>query len=263
RDVDRLRIAGAGGNDLCRRGVVSRDNRRRLRRAGIAEIAAIGIGAGGAEYGATDQRECGDEAAATPRARRVVIDRVFMRIERDVVVLVVVLGLCLLSVVLAVVRPVVVVILGLLVRPNVQLVIETAVGLGLCGRRMVIPARFLARLWARALRGTFAGRLGARGLAGALAGALGPAVLRAADGELRFTRRSALPVVRRGRRRIVRLLLPLARITSPEVGEWIALPEQTGKLGQRIAGTCLLAGPRRLGRATIWITGAIGSACVV
>src|SRR5262249_21356576 len=239
RDVDRLRIAGAGGDDLCRRGLVSRGKRRRRGGAGIAEIAAIGIGAGGAEHGATDQRERGDEAAATPRARRVVIHRVFMRIERDVVVLVVVLGLCLLSVVLAVVRPVVVVILGLLVRPDVQLVIETAVGLGLCGRRIVIPARFLARLLARAM-------------AGALAGALGPAVLRAADGELRFTRRSALPVVRRGRRRIMRLLLPLARITSPEVGEWIALPEQTGKLGQRIAGTCLLAGPPRLGPAAVW-----------
>src|SRR5262249_5169334 len=221
------------------------DDRRRLRRAGIGEIAAIGIGAGGAEHGATNQRERGDEPAATPRARRVVIHRVFVRIERDVVVLVVVLGLRLLSVVLAVVRPIVVVILGLLVRPDVQLVIEAAVGalgLGLCGRRIVILARLLARAMGRAM-----GR------------ALGPAALRAADGELRFARRSALPVVRRGRRRIMRLLLPLARITSPEVGEWIALPEQTGKLGQRIAGACLLAGPRRLGRATMWITGAIGS----
>src|SRR5262249_5840249 len=194
-----------------------------------------------------DQRERGDEAAATPRARRIVIHRVFVWIERDVVVLVVVRGL--LSVVLAVVRPVVVVILGLLVRPDVQLVIETAVGalgLGLCGRRIVILARFLAEFWARLL-------------APLLARALGPAALRAADGELRLTRRSALPVLRRGRRRIMRLLLPLARITSAEVGEWIALPEQTGKLGQRIAGTCLLAGPRPLGPATTWITGAIGS----
>jgi hypothetical protein len=57
----------------------------------------------------------------------------------------------------------------------------------------------------------------------------------------------------------VRFFLPLARIASPEIGEWIALPEQTGKLGQRIAGTCLLARPRRLGRATIWIIGAITS----
>jgi hypothetical protein len=57
----------------------------------------------------------------------------------------------------------------------------------------------------------------------------------------------------------VRFSLPLARIASPEIGEWIALPEQTGKLGQRIAGTCLLARPRRLGRATIWIIGAITS----
>jgi hypothetical protein len=57
----------------------------------------------------------------------------------------------------------------------------------------------------------------------------------------------------------VRFSLPLARIASPEIGEWIALPEQTGKLGQRIARTCLLAGPRRLGRATIWIIGAITS----
>jgi hypothetical protein len=57
----------------------------------------------------------------------------------------------------------------------------------------------------------------------------------------------------------VRFSLPLARIASPEIGEWIALPEQTGKLGQRIAGTCLLARPRRLSRATIWIIGAITS----
>src|SRR5262249_57737697 len=124
----------------------------------------------------------------------------------------VVVGVCLVSVVLAVVRPVVVVILGLLVRPNVQLVIETAVGLGLCGRRMVIPARFLARLLARAM-------------AGALAGALGPAVLRAADGELRLTRRRALPMVRRGRRRIARLFAPFARITSPQARDRIVPPQ--------------------------------------
>src|SRR5262249_60542012 len=73
-------------------------------------------------------------------------------------------------------------------------------------------------------------------------------------GKLRSARRAALPVLRRGRRRVVRFLLLLARIASPEVGEWIALPEQTGKLGQRIAGACLLARPWRLGRAAIWIT---------
>jgi hypothetical protein len=88
---------------------------------------------------------------------------------------------------------------------------------------------------------------------------LGPTARRIACGKLRFTRRGGLPVLRRGRRRVVCFVLPLARMTSAEVGEWIALPEQTGKFGQRIAGTCLLARPRRLGRATIWIIGAIGS----
>ena len=145
------------------------------------------------------------------------------------------------SIVLAVVSPVVVVMLGLLVRPEMQLVIETAVGasaLGLRSRMRVIPARGVARRMARPLA---------------------PAALRIAGGKLRLTRRDTLPVVRRGRRRVVRLLLPLARMTSAEVGEWIALPEQTGKLGERIASACLLARPRRLGRATIWIAGAIGS----
>src|SRR5262249_56168593 len=125
------------------------------------------------------------EPAATARARRVVIHRVCVRIERDAVVLVVVLGLCLLSVLLAVVRPVVVVILGLLVRPDVQLVIETAVGalgLGLCGRRIVILARFLARLSARLL-------------ARAVARPLGPAALRTAPRQLRFTPPRAPPIL--------------------------------------------------------------------
>src|SRR5262249_25837369 len=206
---------------------------------GIAVIAAIGIGTGGAEHGATDEGERGGKAAATPRARRVVIHRVVARIERDVV-LVVVLGR--LSVVFGVVRLLVVVMLGLLVRPEMQLAIEPAVGasaLGLRSRRMrVIPARGVARRMTRPLA---------------------PAALRVDGGKLRLMRRGALPVVRRGRWRVVRLLLPLARMTSPEVSEWIALPEQTCKLGQRIAGACLLARPRRLGCATIWITGAIGS----
>jgi hypothetical protein len=48
-------------------------------------------------------------------------------------------------------------------------------------------------------------------------------------------------------------------MTSAEVGEWIALPEQMGKLGARIASACVFAQPRRLGRATVWITGAIES----
>src|SRR6516162_914186 len=111
RGVARLRIAGALGHDLCRRRVVGRDDRRRLGRTGIAVIAPVGIGAGGAEHGATDDGERGGEAA-TPRARRVVIRLVFMRLERHVV-LVGVLGL--LSVVLAAIRAVVVVVLALLV----------------------------------------------------------------------------------------------------------------------------------------------------
>ena len=118
------------------------------------------------------------------------------------------------------------------------LVIDAALGAPtrrLRGRGMsVIPARRIARPLARAAR-------------------------RIAGGKLRVAHRGALPVLRRGRRRVVRVLLPLARIASPEIGERIALPEQAGKLGQRIAGTCLLTRPRRLGRATIWITGAIGS----
>src|SRR5262249_45187324 len=177
-------------DDVGWRGVVSRDDRRRLRRAGVAVIAAIDMGTGGAEHGATDEGERGGEAAATPRARRVVIRRVVARVERDVV-LVVALGR--LSVVLADGRLLVGVIVTLLVRPDVQLVIEAAVGasaLGLRSRRMrVIPARGLARL------------------------VLDPAVRRIAGGKLRFARRGALPVVRRGRRRVVRLLLPLARMT--------------------------------------------------
>jgi hypothetical protein len=96
-----------------------------------------------------------------------------VRIERGVVLAV--LGR--LSIVLAVVRPVVVVMLGLLVRPEMRLVIETAVGtsaLGLRSRRMrVIPARGVARRMARPLA---------------------PAELCIAG----------------GRRRVVRLLLPLA-----------------------------------------------------
>src|SRR5262249_60016947 len=105
-----------------------------------------------------------------------------------------------LSIVLAVGRPVVVGMLGLLVRPEMQLVIETAVGasaLGLRSRRMrVIPARGVARLVLR------------------------PAVLRVDGGKL--MRRGALPVVRRGRRRVVRLLLPPARMTSPRGRAWLA-----------------------------------------
>ena len=88
---------------------------------------------------------------------------------------------------------------------------------------------------------------------------LAPAALRIASGKLRLTHRGALPVARRGRRGVVRLLLALARMNSAGVGEWIALPEQTGKLGERIAAAYLLARPRRLGRATVWITGAVES----
>ena len=216
----------------------------------MAEIASVGIGAGGAEHGATDEGERSGEAAATPRARRVVIHLVFVRLERDVV-LVGVLGL--LSVVLAAIRVVVgvvlalvVVVLALLVRPVLGLVIDAALGApirGLRGRGLgVIAARRIARPVARRI-----------------ARLLGRAARRIAGGKLRFAHRGALPVLRRGRRRVMRVLLPLARIASPEIGEWIALPEQTGKLGQRIAGTCLLARPRRLSRATIWIIGAIGS----
>src|SRR5262249_51207977 len=83
-----------------------------------------------------------------------------------------------------------------------------------------------------------------RPVARRIARLLGRAARRIAGGKLRFAHRGALPVLRRRRRRVMRVLLPLARIASPEIGEWIALPEQTGKLGQRIAGTCLLAQPR-------------------
>src|SRR5262249_58700421 len=113
---------------------------------------------------------------------------------------------------------------ALLVRPDVQLVIEAAVGapaLGRRGRRMrVIPARGVARL------------------------VLDPAVRRIAGGKLRVARRGALPVVRRGRRRVVRLLPPLARMTSPAVREWLPLSEQAGPLRPRVAGAYLLAPPR-------------------
>src|SRR5262249_10418947 len=145
-EVDGWGMGGAGGGDVGGGGVGGRDDRRRLRRAGTAVIAAIGIGTGGTEHGATDEGERGGKAAAAPRARRVVIHRVVVRIERDVV-LVVVLGR--LSIVLAIVRRVVGVMLGLLVCPKMQLVIETVVGgsaLGLRSRRMrVIPARGVAR----------------------------------------------------------------------------------------------------------------------
>src|SRR5262249_56482598 len=94
------------------------------------------------------------EAAATPRARRVVIHLVFVRLERDVV-LVGVLGL--LGVVLAAIRVVVVVVLALvvvvltlLVRPVLGLVIDPALGAPirrLRGRGLgVITARPLAPL---------------------------------------------------------------------------------------------------------------------
>src|SRR5262249_51078743 len=122
RRVARLRIAGARRHDLRRRGIVGPDHRRPLRRTGIAVIAPVGIGAGGAEHGATDEGERGGEAA-TPRARRVVIHLMFVRLERDVV-LVGVLGL--LSLVLAAIRVVVVVVLALLVRSVLGLVVVLA-----------------------------------------------------------------------------------------------------------------------------------------
>jgi hypothetical protein len=66
----------------------------------------------------------------------------------------------------------------------------------------------------------------------------------------------------RSRRRCLRLGLRLSRRparAAPEFGEWIALPDQTGELGERIAGACLLVGLRRFRRAPLWIGGAIGS----
>jgi hypothetical protein len=51
----------------------------------------------------------------------------------------------------------------------------------------------------------------------------------------------------------------LTLVAAPELGEWIALPDQPGKLGERIAGARWFARPRRLGRSPIWIIGAIGS----
>ena len=49
-------------------------------------IAAIGIGAGCAQHGASDEHERGGERAATPHARRVIVHRVFVRLERSLVV---------------------------------------------------------------------------------------------------------------------------------------------------------------------------------
>src|SRR5262249_55784396 len=82
----RLRIGRR--SDLGRSGGVRRDDRRRLRCAGTGVIGAERIGAGGTEHGAPDERERGGEAAAAPSARWVVIHRVLVRIERDVLVVV-------------------------------------------------------------------------------------------------------------------------------------------------------------------------------
>jgi hypothetical protein len=51
----------------------------------------------------------------------------------------------------------------------------------------------------------------------------------------------------------------LTLVAAPELGEWIALPDQPGKLGERIAGARWFARLRRLSRSPIWIIGAIGS----
>src|SRR5260370_199741 len=96
------------------------------------------------------------------------------------------------------------VVVGVRVGAGVGVVIGGAVGAptrGLRGRRLgVIPARPMGRA--------------ARHVAG---------------GKVRFAHRGGLPVLRRCRRRVVRFSLPLPRIASPEIGEGIALPEQTAK----------------------------------
>src|SRR5262249_1538801 len=79
----RLRITGRG-RDLDRRRAVGRDHRHRPAHAGI--VAAIGIGAGGAEHGAADQGERRRQPAVVSPTRRVVVHLVFVRLERDVVV---------------------------------------------------------------------------------------------------------------------------------------------------------------------------------
>ncbi len=82
-----------------------------------------------------------------------------------------------------------------------------------------------------------------------------------AGSKLRLTRRCTLPIGRCRRRGVVRL--PRAPVGLPEFGKRIALPEQTRKLGQRIANACLLARLCRLGGAAIGIIGTIGSQPVV
>src|SRR5262249_3229923 len=82
-----------------------------------------------------------------------------------------------------------------------------------------------------------------------------PTAPRIAGGDI--TRPGYLPVARRGRGSVVRL--SRRPIAAPQFGKRIALPQQTGKLGQRIASVCLLVRRCRLGRAPIGIIGAIGS----
>src|SRR4029453_5954142 len=63
----------------------------------------------------------------------------------------------------------------------------------------------------------------------------------------------------RGRLRLGRLPRrpSLTLVAAPQLGEWIALPDQPGKLGEGIAGARGFVRPRRLGRSPMWIIRAI------
>src|ERR1700716_3299817 len=74
--------------------------------------------------------------------------------------------------------------------------------------------------------------------------------------------RSVLAVRPRLRLRSKRRRPSLTLVAAPELGEWIALPDQPGKLGERIAGARWFARPQRLGRSPIWVLWAVGLVAV-
>ena len=90
--------------------------------------------------------------------------------------------------------------------------------------------------------------------------ALGFAARIVVETEMGLARRSAVPVVRCSRRRGAWCLSPqlrslfrsLSLLAPPELREWIALPDQTGKFRKRIARL-------RLGCTPMRVVGAIRS----
>src|SRR5262249_42895855 len=81
----RLWIASRSRNNFDRGCAVCRNDRRRLHRARGPKVAAVGIGAGRPQHGTADKHERSRKPAPTLHARRVVVHRVFVRLERSLI----------------------------------------------------------------------------------------------------------------------------------------------------------------------------------